>query len=84
MKRRRLESWAPWALLVLLLLAWQMLITGLKVSEFVFPGPIAIARSLVEFAGPIAQHAWRTFWTTLIGFGIGVAVGGALGALVGS
>jgi NitT/TauT family transport system permease protein len=84
MKARRIESWAPWALILLLVVLWQALISGFKVSEFVFPGPLAIGRALVEFARPIAQHAWQTFWTTLIGFGIGVAVGAGLGALVGS
>jgi NitT/TauT family transport system permease protein len=81
---RRIEAWAPWVLIVLALVVWQALISAFRVSEFVFPGPIAIARALVEFARPIGQHAWQTFWTTMIGFAIGVLVGAALGAIVGS
>ena len=53
-------------------------------SEFIFPGPISIVQSLFQFAGPIAQHAWQTFWTTMLGFALGIVVGLALGFLVGS
>src|SRR5439155_9116893 len=49
-----------------------------------FPAPSAIARSLVQFAGPIGFHALHTFWSTLVGFAIGVVVGVLLGFLVGS
>ena len=54
------------------------------VSEFIFPGPIAIVRALVDYAGPIAGHAWKTFWTTMAGFALGVVVGLLLGFIVGS
>jgi NitT/TauT family transport system permease protein len=29
-------------------------------------------------------HAWRTFWTTMVGFGISIAVGVVLGFIIGS
>src|SRR5258706_14609937 len=83
-RARRVEAWAPWGVIVATLVVWQVLISAFKVSEFIFPGPLAIVRSLIEFARPVAQHAWQTFWTTLVGFGIGVFVGAALGAIVGS
>jgi len=38
----------------------------------------------VQYAGPIAGHAWQTFWTTMIGFAIGVVVGLALGVAIGT
>ena len=34
-----------------------------------------------EYAGPIAGHAWQTFWTTMAGFALGVVVGLLLGLL---
>jgi NitT/TauT family transport system permease protein len=40
--------------------------------------------ALVQYFGPISAHAWQTFWTTMVGFGIGVLVGVALGFVVGS
>lgn len=82
--RRRLEAAAPWLLTVAIVLVWEGIVRLFNVSAFIFPAPSAIAASLVEFAGPIAGHAWKTFWTTVAGFAIGVVVGLALGFLVGS
>lgn len=56
--------------------------SAFQVSEFIFPSPYTIGESLVEYAGPIGGHALRTFWVTMAGFGI--AVGVALGFLIGS
>jgi len=83
-RERRLERMGPWILSLLILLAWEAVCRVFAVSDFIFPAPTAIARALVEFAGPIAGHAWRTFWTTMAGFALGVTVGLLLGFLVGS
>ena len=40
--------------------------------------------SLAEYGGVIAGHAWRTFWTTMVGFGLAIVVGVVLGMLMGS
>jgi NitT/TauT family transport system permease protein len=84
MTARRLEAWAPWALLLLTLLVWQGLCSAFSVSEFVFPSPLRIAEQAVEFRGEIGRHAWRTFWVTLAGFGLAIVFGVLLGFLVGS
>lgn len=83
-ERTRSEVAAPWIVTVVLIVVWEAICRGFNVSEFIFPAPTAIAASLVEFAGPIAGHAWKTFWTTLAGFAIGVGVGLALGFIIGS
>ena len=75
---------APLLLLIAVLLLWEILCRALQVSEFIFPAPSAIIASLIEFSGVIAMHAWRTFWTTMVGFGIAIAVGVLLGFLIGS
>ena len=62
---QRRERYAPWALLVLVLIMWELLCRGFGVSEFVFPAPSAIAAKLVEQGPLIAAHAWRTFWVTI-------------------
>jgi NitT/TauT family transport system permease protein len=80
----RAERAAPWLLAAGILVVWETVCRGFAVSEFIFPAPTAIVHSLFEFAGPIAGHAWKTFWTTMAGFAIGVAVGLLLGFLVGS
>jgi NitT/TauT family transport system permease protein len=83
-RSRRLEAAAPWLLTVATIVLWEAICRIFSVSSFIFPAPSQIAASLVEFAGPIAGHAWKTFWTTVAGFAIGVGVGLALGFLIGS
>lgn len=84
MNNTTFKTVAPWALLLATLLVWQLVCSALSISDFIFPSPYAIVASLVEYAGPIAQHAWRTFWVTMAGFGIAVLVGLALGFAIGS
>ena len=84
MTRRQKERWAPWLLLVATLLLWEGICRGFSVTEFIFPSPSRIAAQLWEFRGTIAGHAWRTFWVTMVGFGISIVVGTLLGFLIGS
>jgi NitT/TauT family transport system permease protein len=84
MASRTAERFAPLLLLVAILLVWEIACRVLSVSEFVLPTPSSIAVALVEFAGPIMTNAWRTFWTTMIGFGLSIVVGVLLGFLIGS
>ena len=83
-QRLSLEPWAPWILSALILAVWQLVCWAFDISDFIFPSPVQIAQALVQYAGPIAGHAWKTFWTTMAGFAIGVAVGLLLGVIVGS
>jgi len=80
----RRERLAPWGLLVIVLIVWELLCRGFGVSEFLFPAPSAIAAKLVDQGPLIAAHAWRTFWVTMVGFAIAIVVGTLLGFLVGS
>ena len=80
----QLERWAPWGLLLIILLLWQLVCSVFSVSEYIFPSPVRIAQQLVEFHAEILKHAWRTFWVTMVGFGIAIVVGVLLGFLVGS
>lgn len=81
---RTLERLAPWVAVVVLVVIWETVIRLLDVPEFLFPGAWATAQALVTHAGPIGMHSWQTFWTTMAGFGLGVAVGLALGFVIGS
>ncbi len=82
--QKQLQRWAPWALLTATLLLWQAVCSLFNVSEFIFPSPWRIAESLVEFREAIFGHALRTFWVTMVGFGISIVVGVLLGFLIGS
>lgn len=76
--------WAPWVLLLGVLILWQVLCSALNVSEFIFPSPVRIASQIAEFHSELLRHAWRTFWVTMAGFGIAIVVGVLLGFLIGS
>lgn len=80
----RRERLAPWLLLAAVLLLWELACRGFGISDFIFPSPSHIAQQLWEFRAVIAAHAWRTFWVTMLGFGLAIVVGVLLGALVGS
>mgnify|MGYP001355219955 CR=1 FL=1 len=84
MNHKMLQRWAPWAAGAALAAVWQAACTLFDIPEYIFPSPWLIVQSLVEFAGPVGQAAWKTFWVTMIGFGIAIVVGVLLGFLVGS
>ena len=81
---KHLERWAPWGLLLLVIVIWQAICSAFNVSEYIFPSPARIAEQLVEFHAEILKHAWRTLWVTMVGFAIAIVVGVLLGFLIGS
>lgn len=84
MKLRQFERFAPWLLLLAVVVLWELICFGFNVSEFIFPSPSRIWSQFIEYKEVIAQHAWRTFWVTMLGFGISIVVGVLLGFLIGS
>jgi NitT/TauT family transport system permease protein len=83
-KKSILEKYAALWLLLFTIGIWQLICVALNVSDFIFPSPYQIALNLIEFKGEILRHAWTTFWTTMVGFGISIVVGVLLGFLIGS
>ena len=84
MNRRTMERWAPVATGAALLVLWQLVCSVFSIADYIFPSPLTIVHALVEFAGPIGEAAWKTFWVTMLGFAIAIVVGVLLGFLVGS
>jgi NitT/TauT family transport system permease protein len=84
MTSKALERWSPLLLLVLILALWQAVVWLFKVPDYIFPGPVEIALQFSEFKLPLLEAAWKTFWVTMLGFGISIVVGVALGFLIGS
>jgi len=82
--QKQLQRWSPWILFVAIVALWQLVCSAFNVSEFIFPSPLRIADQMVEFRGEIAKHAWRTWWVTMAGFAIAIAVGVLLGMVIGS
>ncbi|MBA4176345.1 MAG: ABC transporter permease [Leptothrix sp. (in: Bacteria)] len=81
---RRLERWSPLLLLAAVLVLWQGIVMALAIPEYIFPSPTQIAAQFLEFSGPLLGAAWKTFWVTMLGFGIAIVVGVLLGFLIGS
>lgn len=84
MTKKQMENWAPWVLMTLTVLIWQLVCSVFEVSEFIFPSPLRIWQQTLEHSATIAGHAWRTFWVTMVGFAIAIVVGVLLGFLIGS
>ncbi|WP_281915106.1 ABC transporter permease [Caldimonas thermodepolymerans] len=82
--QKRLERWAPWVLLLAVVIVWQVVCSAFEVSEFIFPSPLRIWDQFLEFRGEILRHSWRTFWVTMAGFGLAIVVGVLLGFVIGS
>ena len=67
-----------------MLVLWQLVCSVFRIADFIFPSPLTIVQAMIEFAGPIGEAAWKTFWVTMLGFAISIVVGVLLGFLVGS
>jgi NitT/TauT family transport system permease protein len=63
---------------------WEAITRGFGISEFIFPSPSRIWEQTLEHKTTILGHAWRTYWVTMVGFGIAIVVGVLLGFLIGS
>jgi len=81
---RNFERWSPVALLAIILVLWQIVVTLFRVPDFIFPSPWQIASQFIEFRGPLLAAAWKTFWVTMLGFALSIVVGVLLGFLIGS
>jgi NitT/TauT family transport system permease protein len=73
----------PWLVALGMLIAWELACRIFHIREFILPSPSMIARSLVEFRGPILEHSWWTLVTTLLGFALAIVGGVLLGVAVG-
>ncbi|MDP2371009.1 ABC transporter permease [Rhodoferax sp.] len=84
MNKKQIERWAPVVLGLVLLLLWQAVCGLFRIDDYIFPSPYTIAQAMAEFSAPLAEAAWKTFWVTMLGFGVSIVVGVLLGFLVGS
>ena len=76
----RLREWAPPILLFLgFLVAWEVLVRGLGISQFVLPAPTAIAEAWVTYLPEISAAARYTAVEIVLGLVIGVVAGITVG-----
>ncbi len=82
--RERLRDYAlPTLAFVLMLGLWEGIVVVFNMPRFVLPAPTAVWASFLRWQSAIWGHALQTLYTTLVGFGLAVAVGLLLGWLVG-
>ena len=72
------------ALIVGVFVLWEVFCLVAGISELILPRPSRIFAAFLEYAPAIRPHAVQTLYTTLVGFGFGVAIGLSLGVLIGS
>jgi NitT/TauT family transport system permease protein len=65
----------PGGTIVLLLAAWEALVTLYRVPPAILPPPTDVVRVLVTAHSLLLEHAWPTTMETLLGFLLGAAVG---------
>ncbi|MDB5618079.1 ABC transporter permease [Tardiphaga sp.] len=63
---------------------WEVLCLAFHISDIVLPRPSQVIATLWARFPAIWPHALQTLTTTLVGFGFGILIGIALGALIGS
>ena len=84
MSRRWTLRALPWLVVLGFFVAWQIVCMVFAIKVFILPAPSDIWASLVRFRAPILDHAIQTAFTTLVGFGIAVVFGLALGIVLGA
>lgn len=79
--KRRLLTWA---VLLLVLVAWEAFVRLRGISALVLPGPLRVWASLLDGLGSgfFLKHISATVAEILLGFGAGTTLGVALGALL--
>ena len=79
--RRKL---APWLVIVGIFVAWELLVRGFQVDDFVLPPPSEIFAQMWQWRGPILQASAETLFSTVVGFAAAIVVGLVGGIIIGS
>lgn len=70
---------APTAIVVGLVVLWEAVCRVFAIAPTILPPPSMIWSALVQFWDPIVSNGWQTLFTTLVGFGLAIVCGLALG-----
>lgn len=84
MSSKTLERIAPWVTTLVLVLLWWLVIVVFDVKAYILPTPGETLQALYQYRYPLMTNGLSTLTTTVIGFGIAVVFGLALGIIVGS
>jgi NitT/TauT family transport system permease protein len=84
MSFRAFERVAPWITTIVLVLLWWLVVRLFNIESYVLPSPLQAIAALYEFRSQLTLNGLATLYTTLVGFGLAVIFGLALGIIVGS
>lgn len=79
-----IERIAPWFTTACLFVLWWLLVAVFRIESYILPSPVETMLALYRYREPLLMHGLATLGTTLLGFGIAVAVGLILGVIIGS
>jgi NitT/TauT family transport system permease protein len=71
-------------LIVLFFVIWEVACLVFGVKEIILPRPTVIMSAMIQYFPGIRPHLIQTLYTTMVGFGLGVIIGVALGLLIGT
>ncbi|MFD1137295.1 ABC transporter permease [Paenibacillus urinalis] len=75
MKRVVRSVLPPVAAVILFLAVWQIAVPLFHIEKWILPSPVDITREAAAQAASLTEHTWATVQLTLLGFGIGAAIG---------
>lgn len=81
--KRNMEAAAPWLFTIGLFVIWEIACRVGRIDPFILPAPSAVFAAVGKYWLPLLRNSFVTLWTTLVGFGIAVVFGVALGVTVG-
>jgi len=84
MKKKLIRRLLPWAITLAFFVIWQIFCMVLRIEAFILPAPSEVFKSLATYPVPIFMNAMQTFFSTIVGFGLAVAFGLALGLILGA
>lgn len=73
----------PWLVTIGFLIFWELAVWALDVAQFILPAPSVIFASIVKYWPAIWSNSLQTLYTTLLGFGLAIVFGLALGLAIG-
>ncbi len=82
-RRAFVENWAlPAATLLAVVVGWQLAVRAFDVPVWLVPAPTDIVAAVAERGGSLWPHVWVTFYETVLGFLLAIALGVPLAVAV--
>ncbi len=78
------DKLSPWLVIIGLLAVWEIWVRAFDVPSEVMPTASQSFYAIYEFRAALWINSLNTLYTTMVGFGVAVAFGAALGVVIGA